>query len=144
MKTILISGAGIAGPTLAFWLKTAGFEPTLIERAPALRSGGYVIDFWGLGYDLAEHMGLIGEINRIGYHVQEMRVVNDLGQRVAGFGTSVFTELTRGRYVTLRRSDLSRLLFEKVDGAMEIILDDHIVALRQLSDGVQVLLSRGG
>ena len=47
-KTILISGAGIAGPTLAFWLKAAGFEPTLIERAPALRTGGYVIDFWGL------------------------------------------------------------------------------------------------
>ena len=54
MKTILISGAGIAGPTLAFWLKAAGFEPTLIERAPALRTGGYVIDFWGLGYDIAE------------------------------------------------------------------------------------------
>lgn len=57
MKTVLISGAGIAGPTLGFWLKAAGFEPTLIERAPALRSGGYVIDFWGLGYDIAERMG---------------------------------------------------------------------------------------
>jgi 2-polyprenyl-6-methoxyphenol hydroxylase-like FAD-dependent oxidoreductase len=40
---VLISGAGIAGPTLAFWLKAAGFAPTL---APALRGGGYVIDFW--------------------------------------------------------------------------------------------------
>ena len=57
-KTVLISGAGIAGPTLAFWLKAAGFEPTLVERAPALRTGGYVIDFWGLGYDIAERMGL--------------------------------------------------------------------------------------
>ena len=58
-KTVLISGAGIAGPTLAFWLKAAGFKPTLIERAPALRTGGYVIDFWGLGYDIAERMGLL-------------------------------------------------------------------------------------
>jgi len=40
-KSVLISGAGIAGPTLAFWLKAGGFEPTLIEHAPALRSGGY-------------------------------------------------------------------------------------------------------
>jgi 2-polyprenyl-6-methoxyphenol hydroxylase-like FAD-dependent oxidoreductase len=71
MKTVLISGAGIAGPTLAFWLKAAGFEPTLIERAPVLRIGGYVIDFWGLGYDIAERMGLIGEISRIGYHVRK-------------------------------------------------------------------------
>ena len=64
-KTILISGAGIAGPTLAFWLKAAGFEPTLIERAPALRTGGYVIDFWGLGYDIAERMGLARDITRV-------------------------------------------------------------------------------
>src|SRR5262249_1340049 len=61
-KTILISGAGIAGPTLAFWLKAAGFEPTLIERAPALRTGGYVIDFWGLGFGSAGRMaGGFGE-----------------------------------------------------------------------------------
>ena len=58
-KTVLISGLGAAGPTLAFWLSSAGFRPTLIEHAPALRSGGYVIDFWGLGYEIAERMGLI-------------------------------------------------------------------------------------
>ena len=46
-KTVLVSGAGIGGPMLAFWLKAGGFEPTLIEHAPALRAGGFVIDFWG-------------------------------------------------------------------------------------------------
>src|ERR1700761_5328338 len=98
MKSVLISGAGIAGPALAFWLKAAGFQPTLVERAAELRSSGYVIDFWGLGYDLAERMGLIAEINRTGYHVRELRIVNEAGRRVAGFGTSVFSELTGGRY----------------------------------------------
>ena len=73
-KTILISGAGIVGPTLAFWLRAAGFEPTLIERAHELRTGGYVIDFWGLGYDIAERMGLAADINRIGYHMRELRL----------------------------------------------------------------------
>ena len=67
MRNVLISGAGIAGPTLAFWLKAAGFEPTLIERAPTLRNGGCVIDFWGLGYDIAEHMGISSEVNGVGY-----------------------------------------------------------------------------
>jgi 2-polyprenyl-6-methoxyphenol hydroxylase-like FAD-dependent oxidoreductase len=62
-KTVLISGMGIGGPTLAYWLKAAGFETTLVERAPRLRTGGYVIDFWGLGYDVAERMGLLDEIN---------------------------------------------------------------------------------
>src|SRR6516225_2256657 len=144
MSAVLISGAGIAGPALAFWLKAGGFEPTLIERAPALRTGGYVIDFWGLGYDIAERMGLISEINRIGYHVQEMRIVNDAGRRLAGFGTRVFTELTGGRYVTLQRSDLSRLLFERVKGCIESIFGDEIVALHGEPDCVRVDLKHAG
>ena len=137
-KSVLISGIGIAGPTLAFWLKTAGFEPTLIERAPALRTGGYVIDFWGLGYDIAERMGLAGDINRTGYHVREMRIVDDRGKRVTGFGTKVFDELTGGRFVTLGRSDLSRLLFEKVKATTEVIFDDEIVGLQDQAEFVQV------
>ena len=138
MKSVLIAGAGIAGPTLAYWLKAAGFEPAIVERAPALRSSGYVIDFWGLGYDLAEHMGLIGEINRVGYHARELRIINDAGYRIAGFGTSVFSELTGGRYVTLPRSALSGLLFGKVKDSIETIFDDEIVALEEQTDCVRV------
>src|SRR5690349_20575078 len=124
-QKVLISGAGIAGPTLAFWLNAAGIETTLVERAPCLRSGGYVIDFWGLGYDIAERMGLIEEINRIGYHVKEMRIVDDTGRRRAGFGTTVFGALTGGRYVTLPRSELSRLLFGTIAHSTECIFDDE-------------------
>jgi 2-polyprenyl-6-methoxyphenol hydroxylase-like FAD-dependent oxidoreductase len=137
-RTVLISGAGIAGPTLAFWLKAAGLEPTLVERAPALRSGGYVIDFWGRGYDIAERMGLLRDINRVGYHMREMRIVNGRGERVAGFGTRVFDELTGGRFVTLARSDLSRLLFATVENGTKIMFGDEIVALQERWDGVQV------
>ena len=137
-KTVLISGAGIGGPTLAFWLKAAGFEPTLIEHAPALRAGGFVIDFWGLGFDLAERMGLANDIERVGYHMRELRIVDDRGERVAGFGTKVFRELTGGRFVTLGRSDLSRLLYEKIKGTTEVIFGDEIVGLHEDADNVQV------
>ena len=143
-RTVLISGAGIAGPTLAFWLKAAGFEPTLVERSPGLRGGGYVIDFWGLGYDIAERMGLLPNIDRGGYHVQEMRIVDDAGRRLAGFGTRVLAELTGGRYVTLQRSDLSRMLFEKINATTEIIFDDEIVGLHEEADCVAVELKRAG
>jgi 2-polyprenyl-6-methoxyphenol hydroxylase-like FAD-dependent oxidoreductase len=143
-QTILISGAGIGGPTLAFWLKAAGFEPTLVERAPALRTGGYVVDFWGLGYDIAERMGLLPEIHRIGYHIRELRVVDDRGARVAGFGTRVFRELTGGRFVTIARSDLSRLLFEKLQGTVEVVFGDEVVRLRQHADCVEVRLRHAG
>ena len=137
-KTVLIAGAGIAGPTLAFWLKAAGFEPTVVEHAPAPRTGGYVIDFWGLGYDIAERMGLLGDINRIGYHVREVQIVDDRGARVTGFGTKVFDELTGGRFVTLGRSDLSRLLLKKIEDTTEIIFGDAIVDLRERTDCVEV------
>ena len=46
VRNILISGAGIAGPTLAYWLLRRGFTPTIVEEAPSPRTGGYVIDFW--------------------------------------------------------------------------------------------------
>ena len=143
-RTVLISGAGIAGPTLAFWLKAAGFEPTLIERAPALRTGGYVVDFWGLGYEIAERMGLGGDINRIGYHMREVRIVDDRGKRVSGFGTNVFSELTGGRYVTLGRSDLSRLLLEKVNGTTEVVFDNRIVGIEEEADCVRVQFEHAG
>jgi 2-polyprenyl-6-methoxyphenol hydroxylase-like FAD-dependent oxidoreductase len=141
-RSILISGVGIAGPTLAFWLKAAGFEPVMIEQAPALRDAGYVIDFWGLGYEVAERMGLASDIERIGYHMREMRIVDGRGARAAGFGTRVFRELTGGRFVTLRRSDLSRLLFETVKDATEVIFGDEIVSLEQRPDDVRVRFKR--
>lgn len=58
-KNIPISGAGIAGQTLAFWLTMHGFTPTVIESAPVPREDGYMIEFWGSGIDVAEKMGSI-------------------------------------------------------------------------------------
>ncbi len=55
---VAINGAGIAGTTLAYWLTKLGHEVLLVERSPCLRAGGYLLNFWGLGYDVAEKMGL--------------------------------------------------------------------------------------
>ena len=63
---IAISGAGVAGPALAHWLHRTGHEPTLIERAPHFRTGGYVIDFWGVGYQVAQRMGIEAAIRDAG------------------------------------------------------------------------------
>ena len=143
-QTILISGAGIGGPTLAYWLARAGFKPTLVEHAPTLRGGGYVIDFWGLGYEIAQRTGLEAGIQRAGYRIKELRVVDGDGRRVAGFGTSVFTELTGGRYVTIARSELSRQIFETTANDTETIFGDEIVSLAEHADHVAVKLKRGG
>ena len=87
---ILISGAGIAGPALAYWLAHYGMTPTIVEKAPKLRSAGYIIDFWGLGFDIADRMGLLPEIRRKGYMAREVRVVDRTGKRIAGFPVEAF------------------------------------------------------
>lgn len=71
-----------------------------------------MIDFWGLGYDTANRIRLAPQLERVGYHIHELRIVDDHRARIARFGTGVFQSLTGGRFVTLGRSDPSRLLFE--------------------------------
>jgi 2-polyprenyl-6-methoxyphenol hydroxylase-like FAD-dependent oxidoreductase len=142
-RSVLISGVGIAGPTLAHWLQRYGFTITLIERAPRLRTGGYAVDFWGLGYDVAERMGLVPDLRREGYDVHDLRFVDTHGLRVGGFCVDVFRELANGRYLTILRSDLARSIYRAIDGHCETIFGDSISSVAQDGDGVTVTFERG-
>jgi 2-polyprenyl-6-methoxyphenol hydroxylase-like FAD-dependent oxidoreductase len=137
-QSVLISGAGIAGPALAAWLHAADFRPVLVERSSSPRPGGYVIDFWGLGYVIAQRMGLLSEINRLGYHLRALRIVDARGKTVSGFDARVMSELTGGRFVTIARSDLARVLLDHSGASTEVIFGDEIVALQQDAGGVDV------
>jgi 2-polyprenyl-6-methoxyphenol hydroxylase-like FAD-dependent oxidoreductase len=135
---VLISGAGIAGPTLAFWLNRYGFEPTIVETAPALRTGGYIIDFWGAGFDVAARMGLLQEIRDTGYMVREVKVVNRNGRKISGFSAEAFARSIGGRYVSLARGDLASTIFRSVEGKVEAIFGDSIRSLDQTDRSVRV------
>jgi 2-polyprenyl-6-methoxyphenol hydroxylase-like FAD-dependent oxidoreductase len=135
---ILICGAGIAGPTLAYWLQQYGIEPTLIERAPALREGGYIIDFWGLGFDVAEKMGLLPALKNDGYAIDEVRLVNEQGKRIGGFSAHAFQSMLGERYLSILRSDLAKRIYESLDGRVKTIFGDSITAIGQDDDGVRV------
>src|SRR4051794_28096953 len=111
----LIVGAGIAGPTLAYWLQRLGHQPTLVECAPELRRGGYLVDFWGAGFDVAERMGIVPELRRRGYHLLEARTVDRGGRRIASFEPSAFVG-SGDRYVTIARSDLAAAVFGASEG----------------------------
>lgn len=126
---MLISGAGVAGPTLAYWLVHHGFEATIVEKAPQLRSGGYIVDFWGSGYDIAERMGLIPELEAVGYHVRELRLVDRDGKRVGGFEISALDALLKGRFMSLPRSELAAAVYRRIAGSVETIFGDEIVAI---------------
>ena len=142
-ETVLISGAGIAGPTLAYWLARYGFSPTLIERAPALRTGGYILDFWGAGFDVAERMQLIPQLLNAGYRVHEVRIVNDRGRRIAGFTTAEFRRALHDRFVSIRRGDLARQIYATLDGAVETVFGDEIRALGEVENSATIEFERG-
>ena len=143
MTKVLICGAGIAGPALAWWLAHYGFEPTLVEKAPALRTGGYIIDFWGTGFDVADRMGLLPDLRRVGYLVEQVKIVNAQGRRVAGFPVSAFVPATHGRYLSLPRGELSAAVFRAIDGRVETIFGDSPARLDQTERGVHVSFERG-
>jgi 2-polyprenyl-6-methoxyphenol hydroxylase-like FAD-dependent oxidoreductase len=139
---VLIVGAGIAGPTLAYWLLKAGHEPTLVERAPELRRGGYLVDFWGAGFDVAERMGIVPELRRCGYVMTEARAVDRDGHRIASLKPSAIMGSTQ-RYVSIARSDLAAVIYDALDGAAELILDDTVDALVDDGDRVRVRFESG-
>jgi 2-polyprenyl-6-methoxyphenol hydroxylase-like FAD-dependent oxidoreductase len=140
--SVLISGIGVAGPTLAYWLDKLGHRPTLVEQAPRLRGGGYVVDFWGVGYDVAERMGLLPALRRNGYEVQELRFIDGRGRRVGGFGVDVFRRLTGGRYLSIARSDLAATIYGAIDGRCEAMFGDRIIAIEPGDGGVGVEFAR--
>jgi len=140
---VLISGAGIAGPILAYWLAHHGFTPTIVEKAPRLRTGGYIIDFWGAGFDIADRMGLLPEIRRKGYMVQELKVVNQNGERVAGFSVEAVFRATGGRYISLPRAELAASIFETIDGKVEAMFGNSVTRIEQKERTVRVAFKRG-
>jgi 2-polyprenyl-6-methoxyphenol hydroxylase-like FAD-dependent oxidoreductase len=139
---ILISGAAIAGPCLAYWLQRHGFEPTLVERAPHLRTGGYIIDFWGAGFDVAERMGLIPEIRKKGYQVQELRQVDRSGKRTGGFAVDALDRVTAGRFTSLPRGELAASIYSALGDRVETLFDDSIASLEDLGGEVRVRFER--
>lgn len=116
----LIVGSGVAGPTLAYWLARSGHRITLVEQAPALRTGGYVIDFWGAGFDVAERMGVLPAVRARGYQVQQVRMVGSEGEPVGGFSAAVFDRLGAGRYTSLARGDLAEVLYREIEGLPQV------------------------
>ncbi len=132
MTNVLISGGGIAGLTLGILLKEAGFEPLVIEREPRLRTEGYMMDFFGSGWDVAERMGLVPQLRAIHYPIDSMQFVDDHGETYVSVPIDVVRRALGGKYVYLRRSDLEHILYERaVASGVAIRFGASIAALAQ-------------
>lgn len=141
--TVLISGAGIAGPALAYWLRRHGFAPTVVERYPALRPGGQAIDIRGAARDVIEKMGLMPVLRAHHTGTHGIAYYNTKGKQVAAMGGDDFGD-SGGVIAELEvlRGDLVRILHNAASGT-EFIYDDSITALTQDPDGVRVRFASG-
>lgn len=137
-RRVLISGASIAGPAFAYWMRRYGWEPVVIERAPALRTAGQNIDVRGAGREVARRMGIEEAIREATTGELGTRFIDREGKTRAEFPAG--TDDTGGATAELEilRGDLARLLVERTQGESEYRFDTSIRALDERGDRVHV------
>ncbi|MET9312768.1 FAD-dependent monooxygenase [Kribbella sp. NPDC003505] len=136
---ILVSGASVAGPSVALWLGRAGHDVTVVEIAPALRQGGYAVDFRGEVFTtVLDRMGVLDNLRALQTGGNAMRFVDESGRRLMRLPA----EFAGGELEVLR-ADLSRVLYEHSRAQATYRFGDSIAWLREHSDGVDVRFESG-
>ncbi|MFD1141149.1 FAD-dependent monooxygenase [Larkinella insperata] len=140
-KKVLLSGASIAGPTVAFWLAKHGFAVTVVERAPALRLGGQNIDINGPARKVIRKMGLEGAILAQNTTEVGLQIIGQDGQVAGEFPKDA--SLTGTRELEILRGDLVKILYDCSRQDVDYRFGDSITALEQHPDEVVVTFASG-
>jgi len=136
--SILISGAGVAGPALAYWLGRYGADTTIVEIAPALRASGFAVDFRGQTHlNVLRQMGVLDDLRDIQTHGGAMSCVDEHDQEIFRLPGEF-----AGGDIEVYRRDLSRVLYDSSAGRAEYLFGDAITNLTQNGDGVLVDFAR--
>ncbi|MEV8314006.1 FAD-dependent monooxygenase [Streptomyces sp. NPDC059900] len=144
-RTALVSGASIAGPALAYWLNRHGFAVTVVEKANALRGGGYPIDIRGTALEVVRRMGILPRLREAHIDLRRLTFLDADGSEVASINPHAVTGGVAGRDIEVRRGDLTDALHSAVRDDVEFLFDDSIAALDQSSgQGVDVTFHGGG
>lgn len=143
MSTVLVSGASIAGPALAYWLERHGFTVTVVEKANAPRGGGYPIDIRGTALEVVRRMGLLPRLRELHIQTRRLTFLNPDGSTLATLEPEVLTGGVAGQDIEVRRGDLTEALYATVRDTVEFLFDDSIDTLDQHERGVDVTFASG-
>jgi 2-polyprenyl-6-methoxyphenol hydroxylase-like FAD-dependent oxidoreductase len=138
LRTVLVSGAGVAGATLAYWLARAGYQVTVVERSAGQRSSGNPVDVRGQAVDIAERMGVLPRLREAASDVSHLTFVDARGRRVARVPMSAFQGGAGDREVEVPRADLAATLLDAGRDGAEFLWDDTVTELAQDPDGADV------
>ncbi|MGH3523984.1 MAG: FAD-dependent monooxygenase, partial [Mycobacterium sp.] len=125
---VLISGASIAGPVLAYWLARHGFDVTVVERAPTLRkTGGHAVDLFRPAMEISEQMGVLPRIEAHATGTTRLTIYRDGAQRPIGVDLTKIIAAASDRHVEIMRDDLSEIYYDATD--VEYLFGDSITAV---------------
>lgn len=141
---VLISGGGIAGLTLAFWLQRHGQEPLVVERSSKVRDEGYMIDFFGPGYDASEKMNILSGIESIHYQIPRLAFLDTIGKEKFSVRYATLRKnLFGGRHFNFMRGDLERLLYSNIRGHVPVRFGTEVDSFEQDEAQVHVRFTDG-
>ncbi|WP_212982306.1 FAD-dependent monooxygenase, partial [Bacillus paramobilis] len=132
---VLISGASITGPALAYWLHRYGFDVTVVERAPALRSGGYGVDIRGVAVTVLGQMGILDQVRAADTNMTGVYFVNSKGD-VEGQLSEASLANQHGVDIEIMRDDLSNILYDLTKDTIKYIWSESITAIHETEAGV--------
>ncbi|MDT8911816.1 FAD-dependent monooxygenase [Amycolatopsis sp. PS_44_ISF1] len=137
-RTVLVSGAGVAGPSAAYWLHRHGCSVTVVEAAAALRPGGQAVDFRGEQVKLLGAMGIADEVRAHETAMGDQLVLDRAGR-------TAFTVPARfiSGEVEVLRGDLARILHDRTRDYTEYVFGDRVTGLAETADGVRVTFRHG-
>jgi 2-polyprenyl-6-methoxyphenol hydroxylase-like FAD-dependent oxidoreductase len=141
---VLISGGGIAGPAVAFWLHRAGAEVTVVERDRSPRPGGHAVDIRGVARAVVERMGLREAIRERQVDERGWAMVDARGRRLAAMSAEVFGGEGIVAEIEIARGDLARILYDATADDVTWRFGDRVTALSQDDGGVDVTFASGG
>lgn len=141
---VLISGGGVAGLTLAYWLRRRGIEPVIVERAAHGRLGGYGIDFFGTGYDVAARMGIVDRLAPHRLPVDSVDFVDAAGRPGARLTTRLLDKIVQGPHLALMHTTLEGALLDAVQDEVEIRFGETVTAVRDTGPAIEADFAGGG
>ncbi|AZM62195.1 MULTISPECIES: FAD-dependent monooxygenase [unclassified Streptomyces] len=142
-RKVLISGASIAGPALAYWLHRSGCEVTVVEKSGALRGGGYPIDIRGTALEVVRRMGILPRLRDAHIDSRRLTFLDADGGEVASLAPAAVAGGAEGQDLEVRRGDLAEILHGLVRDDVEFLFGDSVDTLDQSGPGVDVVFRSG-
>ncbi len=141
---VLISGASVAGPVLAYWLSRYGFSVTVVERAPELRkAGGHAVDLFKPAMDIAEKMGVLAQVGAKQTGTDVLTVYREGHERRFDIHINRLMSAVSDRHVEIMRDDLAEIFYESGCDTVEYVFGDSITAIDEHATGVEVSFEHG-